>query len=204
MAPPSAFIRRAALAMGLALLAGATGCLTASIPGEDSELPAMRPEVYFGGLTTGEGVLRLRGRRPQPFTVVSRGWTDADGAFRLAQTITYAGGRTERRQWHLWPRRGGRYVGTLTGARGEVTAEAQGNLLVLSYPIRPDLRVEQRLWLQPDGRTVVNRGTLRMLFVRVGHLDETITRRTPIPVDAAPFGDPPDDGDAPADSTDGR
>ena len=71
-----------------------------------------------------------------------------------------------------------RYTATLTDASGAVEAEAYGDLFHLRYPMKVPWggQMEQWLYLQPDGRTVINEATVRVFGVVVAHLSERITR----------------------------
>ena len=75
-----------------------------------------------------------------------------------------------------------------------------GDRLVVRYATREDTEVEAHLWLQPDGRTVAQRTTVRVLRLAMSVSEETITRRTPVAVDTrGPYGEPPTDDVPPAD-----
>nr|MDQ2734782.1 DUF3833 family protein [Pseudomonadota bacterium] len=70
-----------------------------------------------------------------------------------------------------------RYTGTLTDASGAIDAEAWGDLLHIRYPMAKPFggEMEQWLYLQPDGRTVMNEATVRVLGLVVARLSERIT-----------------------------
>ena len=137
----------------------------------------MRPEVFFAGKTEGRGTLTLRGGAAQAVTVQSTGRHEPDGSFRLDQAITFDGERTETRTWTM--RRTGErtYTGTLTDAAGEMTGEVDGNLFHLRYRLRqPAVYMEQWLYLQADGRSVMNIGEVTLLGIPWGRLEERIVR----------------------------
>jgi hypothetical protein len=141
--------------------------------------PVLDPIAFFAPGTIGEGVLVHRdGRVDRRFTVKSELATDA-GTYRIRQHIRFDDGEERQREWTLEPRGEGRYTGTLTDSGGEVTARAEGNALRLSYPIDglPLGRMEQFLYLEPDGRTVVNFGTVRVANVTVRRLHEVIVQQ---------------------------
>ncbi len=144
----------------------------------ESAQPTLRPELFFAGSTTGWGVISKRDGRPSRlFEVHSEGQTEADGRFRLAQTITFADGEIEQRVWLMTQVDATHYEATLSGAIGPVRAEVRGNLFHLEYlHRRPGVVVEQWLYLLPDGRTVLNVGTIRVLGRPVARLSEQITR----------------------------
>lgn len=139
--------------------------------------PELSPEAFFAGRTEGEGTLTMRFRAPRPLRVEGIGQTEGDGTFRLDQQVTFADGAVERRTWRLRRTGRGEYRATLSDARGEVAAQASGNTFHLRYLLRrPAVYMEQWLYLQPDGRTVLNRATVTVLGIPWARLAETITR----------------------------
>ena len=84
------------------------------------------------------------------------------------------GHRPETRQWRFRRLGPNRYAGTLSDAAGPVAGEVQGNMLHLRYPMKGGVSAEQWIYLQPDGRTALNRMRLTKLGITVGRLDETI------------------------------
>jgi hypothetical protein len=173
--PAALIAKRAILA---ALLLALSGCLSAPpLPPAVSDKPQMRPETFFAGRTRGNGELEVRGRGVRPFRVESTGRIESDGAFRLDQTVTYADGETETRRWTLRRVDTNTYAGTLSDAAGEVTAETTGNVLHLRYLVRkPAVMMEQRLYLQPDGRSVLCFATVTAAGVPWARLAEQIVR----------------------------
>jgi hypothetical protein len=58
-----------------------------------------------------------------------------------------------------------------------VAAKVTGNRFHLRYLVRqPAVYMEQYLYLQPDGRTVLNLATIRVIGVPWARLTEEITR----------------------------
>lgn len=167
---------------GLAGLLFLGGCLSASpFHTEALNTPEFRPEAFFMGTTHGEGTLVQRFKHDRKLSVQGHGEMLADGRFRLDQQVSYANGDTEQRSWYL--RRTGphSYTGTLSDASGNITAETEGNLLHIHYLLRqPAVYMDQRLYLQPDGRTVLNVATVSVLGIPWARLSETITRASPV------------------------
>ena len=154
------------------------GCL-AGFPHRDpmSADSELRPELFFAGRTRGEGTLAVRGRGSRSFQVEGLGRTGSDGAFRLDQTVTFADGTVETRTFIVRRVDDTHYTGTLSGARGTVTAETLGNRFHLRYLVRqPAVYMEQDLYLQPDGRTALNEATVSVLGLSVARLSETIRK----------------------------
>ena len=142
--------------------------------------PVLDPIAFFTGHTHGEGALEVRFGKRREFTVEGNGYQNPDGTFQLDQTITYASGSVETRRWVLERRDTTSYKATLSDASGDVSAEVTGNLFHLRYQIRqPRVFMEQWLYLQPDGRSVLNIAQVTVLGIPWARLSETITRVTP-------------------------
>jgi Protein of unknown function (DUF3833) len=164
------------LATGL----GGFGCAPALPPSAfEGGVPKMRPEIFFAGITQSSGVLENRSGAPTHlFHVEGSGVMLLDGSFRLDQTVIFDGEAPERRTWVMRRLDAHNYTATLTDASGAVKGEAYGNLFHLRYPMKSPFggQMEQWLYLQPDGRTVMNEATVRVFGVVVAHLSERITR----------------------------
>lgn len=156
------------------------GCISAMQPTAfGPQAPLMRPETFFAGDTRSFGVLEAPGGAPsRVFHVEGHGRADPDGTFRLDQTVSFDGKSPEQRTWLLRSTDANGYRGTLTDASGEVVGEAYGDLFHLHYRLRsvPLGRMEQWMYLQADGRTVLNEATVTVAGVVVARLSERITR----------------------------
>ena len=144
--------------------------------------PEFRPEAVFAGATTSSGVLENAAGAPTRILhVTGTGVVQPDGTLRLDQAITFDDDPPTHRTWLLRRLDAHHYAGTLTDASGPVRAEAYGPLFHLRYPMRHPFAatMEQWLYLQPDGRTVVNEATVRLLGLVVARISERITRETP-------------------------
>jgi hypothetical protein len=162
--------------VSLTFLSGCSAVLPP--PAFEGTAPEMRPEAFFAGQTTSTGVLENRSGAPtQRFQVQGSGELRPDGRLQLVQSITFEGQPPRERTWVLTKVDDHHYVGTLSDASGSVHAEAYGNLFYVNYPMKePSLgRMEQWLYLQPDGRTVVNESTVSLLGITAVRLSERIT-----------------------------
>lgn len=164
----------------LALLAVAIGgCASTLAPSafEGGE-PEMRPEVFFAGTTRSSGVLQSRSGAPtRRLQVEGHGVVLPDGRLRLDQVVTLDHDAPQTRTWILQRIDRHRYVATLTDASGTVDGEAHGDVFHLRYPMKTPFggRMEQWMYLQPDGRTVVNEATVSIFGIVVARLSERIT-----------------------------
>ncbi len=169
--------------VGLALLACLGGCASALSPSAfEGTSPEMRPETFFAGQTSSSGVVENRSGAPtRRFYVIGKGQSLADGSFRLDQSVAMGQDPPTTRTWVLRRIDAHHYAGTLTDASGDVTGEAYGNLFHLNYAMRSPAggHMEQWLYLQPDGHTVLNEATVTVFGVVVAHLSERITHEGP-------------------------
>jgi len=142
-----------------------------------AENPILRFEVFFAGHTQGKGTLELLTGRRLSLQVEGYGHTEPNGNFRLDQVVTFEDGAVEKRTWRLVKRGPGTYTGTLSNADGAVFAEVSGNRFHLRYLVRkPAVYMEQYLYLQPDGRTILNLATITVIGQPWARLTEEITR----------------------------
>lgn len=158
-----------------AILLAAGSCSQTDVSRLAAPAPAFAPERFFAGRTEGHGRLKLIFSSPRAIHVRSEGAVQGDGTIVLDQVIDEEGKPSRTRRWRLRHEGGGRYSGTLTDAQGPVAGRVQGNALHLRFRAY-GLAVEQRIFLQPDGRTALNRMTLRKFGIPVARLDETIRR----------------------------
>jgi len=164
------------LALAAAALGGCADALPPSAFAGGS--PPMRPEMFFAGTTRSTGVLENRSGAPtQLLHVQGEGHILPDGSFQLTQSVTLEPDAPKTRTWVMRRVDDHRYTATLTDASGPVEGEAYGNLFHLSYRMASPAGawMEQWLYLQPDGRTVVNEATISLLGLVVARLSERIT-----------------------------
>ena len=166
----------------LPALAGAAllcGCASTMAPSTfDGGEPRMRPEAFFDGETRSSGVLEVASGAPsRRFHVESHGRRLADGRFELVQKVAIEGQAPRSRTWVMTPQGAHDYTASLTDASGPVRAQAYGDLFHLTYALKgvPLGSMEQWLYLQPDGKTVVNEAVVRFAGVPVRRLSERIS-----------------------------
>ena len=150
-----------------------------SPPSFEGSTPQMLPENFFAGQTNSTGVLQDRAGAPTGhLRVAGLGQALPDGSFRLVQSVTVDQDAPRTRTWMMHRLDAHNYTATLTGASGPVQGQAYGNLFHLRYPMRHPFggEMEQWLYLQPDGHTLMNEATIRVFGIIVAHISERITR----------------------------
>ena len=173
---------RVAFVGALALVALA-GCAAPLAPSAfDASTPPMRPETFFDGTTRSTGVLQDPSGAPtRRLRVAGHGAALPDGSFRLDQTVTLADAPAETRTWVMRRVDAHRYAATLTDASGPVDGEAYGNVFHWTFtailtPGNPLAHVQMSQWmyLQPDGRTMINRDTITKAGLIVAEATEQL------------------------------
>ena len=169
--------RSTAAKAGLLGLVALAGC-SARQPGEELARPQPVFDVaaFFAGRTHGDATLKVIFKDPEPVRVEGSGHAAPDGTLILDQVVRRGSRAPESRQWRFRPLGGNRYAGTLTDATGPVAGDVQGNMLHLRYPMKGGVSAEQWIYLQPDGRTALNRMRLTKFGLAVAHLEETIRK----------------------------
>ena len=182
------------LICGVILVAGLGGCAPAlPVSAFSGGAPVLRPEAFFAGSTSSSGVIESPSGAPTGrFHVEGTGLKLADGTFRLVQTVTFDKGKPETRVWYMRPLDAHHYTATLSDASGTVEGEAYGDLFHLHYPMKTPFGAEMEQWmyLQPDGRTVMNEATVSLLGVTAAHLSERITHEDTVAGAASPDPEP--------------
>jgi hypothetical protein len=156
------------LSLGLALALVAAPAIQSA--------PAFDPLAFFTGSSKGEGKLKVAMKASVPVQVESHGRPDGRGGITLDQTIREGSSPPRQRRWALRPTSATTLTGTITDTPGRVSGHLKANRLVLSYMMKGGLKAEQVLTLQPGGRTVVNRMTVRKFGIPVAHVEEVITK----------------------------
>ena len=165
----SAAVPLAALALALLPLGGASAAVPAAPPPFD-------PVAFFSGRTTGEGVLKKIFSAPTDTHVVSLGKVEPDGVLVLDQTVKIDGYKTLDRVWHLRQTAPGHFTGTLTGARGPVSADVIGGVLHIDYTDNDGFAFRQQLTLAPGGQSARNVMKIRRFGMTFATVNEVITR----------------------------
>ncbi len=145
--------------------------------------PRFDPIAYFTGPTHSWGVIEARDGTPKSrFKADLVGRRDGEDLV-LTQDFTFDDGRTQRRVWRMHRVDAHRYDATADDVSAVATGYAYGNSFKWDYtlqlkPGNPLTRVQMHHWmyLAGDGRTLLNRVTIRKLGVQVGGTTEYFQR----------------------------
>ena len=150
-----------ALAMGLAS------------PSSAQPIDAMR---FFEGRTESIGTVKVAMRKPFRSKAIGKGEILPDGSLKLVQRVEDQGEQPRERRWHMRKVAPGRYSGTMSEAKGPVTAEEVNGRFRFHFRMDGGISVEQWLIPTPDGRSAQSKVTIRKYGVRVGGSDAVIRK----------------------------
>ena len=160
------------------MVASLAGC-AATPPSQTLARPSPKfsPQAFFSGKTVGEGTLDVVFSRPSHTHVEGLGEVKKNGTLILVQRVKEGDKPPRTRTWHIRPVGGGNFQGTLSDAKGPISADVRGNLLHIRFTGKDGLENEQWLYLQPGGRVARNRLVVSKFGIRLATLDEIITKK---------------------------
>lgn len=147
-----------------------------------AQRPIFDPVKFFTGRTRSVGVLENRGGSPtQSVTTETTGRWDGE-TLTLEQELFFSGGKHQHRSWRMHRIDARHYEATANDVIGTIRGEAYGNVLHWSFnlavsPGNPlsHVRMTQWMYLQPDGRTMLNHSTIRKAGLVVAQVTEQFT-----------------------------
>ena len=145
--------------------------------------PVFDPVRFFSGHTRSSGVFENRAGEPTK-RVRTETWGRMVGdELRMEQELFVDGEPRQRRSWRMRRLDAHHFEGTANDIIGKVRGEAYGNYFrwTFTLALKPgnslfNVRMTQHMYLQPDGRTMVNRSTIRKLGVVVAQVTEQFRR----------------------------
>lgn len=149
--------------------------------------PRFDPVAWFEGPLRSAGTSTLRWGQPRAFRVALVGRREGD-VLLLSQRFVYADGKTLQRNWSM--RRIGpgpdgsiRYDATGSDVIGVATGYASGDTFLWSYLLQRTpgnpltrVRMDHRMRLSADGRTLSNRVRISRFGIPLGSVTETFLR----------------------------
>ena len=156
----------------LAATALLLACAVPSVAAEPEH--TLDPLDFFTGEVRGEGTIKVMMRPATQMRSESRGTPDGKGGIILDQKVYEADKPVRVSRWVLHPTSKTTLGGT--NSEGPVTGRLRGNWLHLKYRMKNGLAAEQNMVLQPDGRTLHNKMTVRKWGMVVARIDEKIRK----------------------------
>jgi hypothetical protein len=154
-------------------IAAALLTLAASTPAEKPKLDMV---AFFTGRTRTETVLRVVLHKPVPLIVESIGGKGDKGDFVMIDRVHEGDKPVRTRKWIMRPAGPNRMTGTLTDATSPVELVVSGDSATIRYIMEGGLKVEQRLQLQADGRTLSNHVVAKKFGLKFARVDGTVRK----------------------------
>ncbi len=162
--------------------------LTSCVSVKSSELRAAKPQLdpatFFTGRTFSSGVIESRIGSSRRVTTRTFGKWEGE-TLRLEQDLAFSDGVTQHRSWRIRRLNAHHYEATANDMVGTASGEADGNTFHWSFtlalsPGNPlaNVRLTQWMYLQPDGRTLINHTTIRKFGIALAHVTEKFRRET--------------------------
>ena len=146
--------------------------------------PALDPVAFFTGRTTSEGVMEnnVTGSKRRVTTKTRSHWEGA--TLRLEQDLAFSDGTRQHRSWRIRKMDAHHYEATANDIVGTARGESSGNTFHWSFTLAvspgnslANVRMTQSMYLQPDGRSLINHTTVSKLGIPVAHVTETFRRQ---------------------------
>ena len=141
-----------------------------------ADKPRLDMTAFFTGRTHSESILKVALHKPVRLVIDSVGGKGDKGDFVLIDTVHEGDKPVRTRKWIMRPAGPNRMNGTLTDATGPVELTASGDSATIRYVMQGGLRIEQRLELQPDGRTLSNHVIARKFGLKFARVDGTVRK----------------------------
>ncbi|MDQ6626240.1 MAG: DUF3833 domain-containing protein [Verrucomicrobiota bacterium] len=166
------------------VVVGLSSCATMKVSEFDRSTPVFDPTKFFAGHTSSFGVMENRSGAPKQIVKTNTiGHWEGD-TLRIEQDLSLGETKPQHRFWKIHRLDAHHYEATANDILGTARGEAYGNafhwnfILALS-PGNPlaNVRMSQWMYLQPDGRTMVNHSTIAKLGIVVAQVTEQFRKR---------------------------
>ena len=155
------------------------GCSSIAPTEFDGSKPTFDPIVFFTGKTRSWGIFESRSGDPsRRFTTSCVGHMEG-GALVLDQEFVYDDGQHQHRHWRIHRTDAHHLEAIANDVVGKGTGEFYGNAFRWEYTValKPgnplyNVHLKQWMYLQPDGRTMLNRASVTKLGVEVAQVTE--------------------------------
>ncbi len=133
------------------------------------------PMRFFEGKTESLSTIKLVARRAYRSRTMGRGEI-RDGVLHLVQRVHEDGKAPYERSWRMRQVGPGRYSGTMSEARGPVTAEEFNGRYRFRFKMKGNVAIEQWLAPLPGGKSALSKLTIRKFGMTVGRSEGTIRK----------------------------
>ncbi len=159
-------------------------CTTMKVSDFQSGTRTFQPTQFFTGRTSSTGVMENRGGTPREIvTTETKGhWEGA--TLILEQELVLGGSKRQHRSWRIRKLDAHHFEATANDLVGTAHGEAYGNVFHWSFTLAlssgnplANVGMTQWMYLQPDGRTMINHSVIRKFGFVVAQVTEQFRRR---------------------------
>ena len=145
--------------------------------------PVFDPLKFFTGHTRSWGVFENRSGEPTERIRTETWGRMVNGELRMEQDLYIGSKPRQRRSWRMRRLDAHHFEATANDIVGTAHGEAYGNAFRWSFTLAVEpgyplfnVRMTQRMYLQPDGRTMIYRDTIRIFGIAVAGVTEQFRR----------------------------
>ena len=153
----------------------ATPILLASAPVASAE-QAIDPLRFFEGRTETQGTVKVLFHKAYSTHSIGAGRIEPDGSLTLVQRVEDEGKPSHDRRWRVRRTAPDRYVASMTEAVGPVAIDRIGDRYRFRFTMKGNMRAEQILTPQPDGRSARNTMKVKRMGITVATTEGTIRK----------------------------
>lgn len=159
------FVLRAVV--GASLLCASIGAVAA---------PLDNPLRFFEGRTESVGIMKMIMKKPFRVRSIGLGRIAADGTLLLVQQVRDEGEAPKERVWRIRQVAPGKFMGSMSEAKGPVVIEQVGDGYRFRFKIKGNLSVEQWLIPDADGDSGSSKLTIRKYGMKVASSEARIRK----------------------------
>jgi hypothetical protein len=148
--------------------------IVAAVPA--TAAPKLDMVAFFTGKTHGENVMKVMFKRPAKLVTDSFGGKGDRGDFVLIDTVHEERKPVRTRKWIMKPAGPNHYTGSLSDAVGPVDVTVDGDTAIVRYAMKGGIKVEQKMQLRADGKTLTNMIIVKKLGLKVAQIDGAIRK----------------------------
>lgn len=148
----------------------------AAVPGQASATSIENPLRFWEGRTESLSTVKVVMKKPFRTRAIGRGRIRPDGSLELVQRVEEGSNPPKERRWLIRQVGPGRYMGTMSEARGPVTIEEVGGRFRFRFRMKGNLAAEQWLTPRPGGKTAISKLIIKKLGMTVGRSEGTVRK----------------------------
>lgn len=160
-----------------------SGCASMRVSDFAGSQPVLDPAQFFTGHARSSGVMENRSGAPVKTvsTTTTGRWVGT--TLQLEQDLVIGEAKPQHRSWRIRKIDAHHFEATANDMVGRARGEAYGNVFYWSFtlagsPGNPlaNVQMSQWMYLQPDGRTLVNHSTIRKFGIVLAQVTEQFRR----------------------------